>query len=197
MEIITDITRPGFCQSTALTDEMPTMADQFLRFMTRAMWGGEEVLDIGMYGYKSQRMKEAGMDVDQGYSPDFNYQPIMPEYLNFPDGYRIITCFETIEHVQNPLLFVKNIIEHLHPDGSLFLSTPCRPRFLWTVHHFFEMDGAHLQKWIFNPLGLEIVRKKKVRIPHHWTFYLKGFRPFMRLFFGYTWIYEVRFKKEK
>jgi 2-polyprenyl-3-methyl-5-hydroxy-6-metoxy-1,4-benzoquinol methylase len=36
----------------------------------------------------------------------------------------IITCFETLEHVDDPIYFLKNLKKNLKPGGMLILSTP-------------------------------------------------------------------------
>lgn len=97
---------------------------------------------------------------------------------------------------------MKNLLRPGHcPDDDMTrpmpimmdtLSAPGRPKILWGEYHFREYTPAELQKWILNPLGLQIVRKKRVRIDHHWSFYFKGIRPFLRLFYGFTWIYEIK-----
>ena len=39
--------------------------------------------------------------------------------------YDCIVSFDTIEHVSHREIAFENLVNHLHPDGSLLLSTPC------------------------------------------------------------------------
>lgn len=189
-----DLTRPGYCDQTALDYEHPVMTGAFIDFMIdsfRMNNASVTLLDVGDAGYKSNAMSEY-WDVVQLKSSDFNFSGGSVDDSGM--SYQVVTCFETLEHIQNPLLFIKNISHWFDSDGVLFLSTPGRPKFLWGDKHFREYTPKELQKWLLNPLGLEIVRSKRVRIDHPWWFYFTGFRPFMRLFFGYTNIYEIKYK---
>jgi 2-polyprenyl-3-methyl-5-hydroxy-6-metoxy-1,4-benzoquinol methylase len=44
---------------------------------------------------------------------------------DFPEGkWDVATCFEVIEHVENPEFLIKNIFEHLNDNGILIFSVP-------------------------------------------------------------------------
>lgn len=90
--------------------------------------------------------------------------------------------FEVLEHLMNPLNFLRSCREHLKDDGRLFLSTPVgKPRFLWSEHHFHEMHLPELLD-LLKVAGFSVKRMESHRI-RPWRFYLKGFRPFLRLFY--------------
>ena len=126
-----------------------------------------------------------GWNITNIFGFDFNYPPV-------PDKrYDLVICLETLEHVQNPLSFMKYLSESITDDGEIFLITPARMRFLWTEHHFFEMSGDHIQKWLLDILGLKITHRKRVRITYPLRFYFTGIRPFLRLFFSHTWMYRI------
>ena len=45
--------------------------------------------------------------------------------LSYPQNYfDVVVSYHVIEHVQNPLEFIRNIFFHLKPGGILFISTP-------------------------------------------------------------------------
>lgn len=128
------------------------------------------------------------------------FDPLTAEDFNFDDfegqeageKYDIITCFEILEHLQNPLFFMKNIVNRLDANGTIFLSTPSRPHMFYPSYHFHEMKPQHLINWIFSPLGLEIVKRGRLKINMRWSEHLKGIRPFLRLFINYTNIYQLK-----
>lgn len=147
------------------------------------------VADIGCVNAKSVYIAAFfNHDIEQVVSEDFNF-------WTFPrwdiEDYDFVLCLEVLEHLQNPLHFMKNVKLMLKPGGVLYLSLPARPRFLWTEHHFFEMNKKHLTKWILAPLGLKIVDCKRIRLGNPWWFYFSGVRPFLRIFFNHTFIYKI------
>ena len=78
--------------------------------------------------------------------------------------YDIITAFEVIEHLYNPLHFLMEIKRVLKSGATLYLSTPKgKPYFLWSEEHFHEMGYTRLNSLI-NRAGFSIVRKKQIRI---------------------------------
>ena len=44
--------------------------------------------------------------------------------IDFDEKFDIITSFETLEHVDDPIFFLKNLRKNLKPGGLLILSTP-------------------------------------------------------------------------
>lgn len=63
----------------------------------------------------------------------------------------IITCFEIIEHLDNPLEFIREAGRLLKPEGIIVLSTPSRERLL-----------VNLPKWDFPPNHLTRWNKKAI-----------------------------------
>ena len=62
-----------------------------------------------------------------------------------------ITCFEVIEHVDNPKQLLLNLVAHIKPAGKIFLSTPSRERM-----------GAHLNGWDYPPNHLSRWNEKAI-----------------------------------
>ena len=132
------------------------------------------------------------------YAKDFNF-----DTLYYGIKYNTVFCFEILEHLQNPLFFLMQIKSIMSEDGVLYLSTPNKPKFLWSEFHYNEISAKHMQKWLLDPLNMKIVRKKRLRM-NLWTDYLIGFRPFLRALknpmpliktlTNITWIYEIRLK---
>lgn len=188
--------KPGYQESEYINRPTPWIAEDTIGFMLECgVPKGATVVDIGPPSYKSKRMGEY-WNVVHADAEDFNYyKPFIHSKLEELPPSEIITCFEVLEHLQNPLLFLDHIAGMMHKDGTLFLSTPSRPKFLYPEFHFHEIEPKRLQKWLLDPLGLEIVRGKRIRINNRndWKFYI-GFRPFLRLFLNFTNIYQIKFK---
>ena len=163
------------------------MTDKFTDFIHHVFF---PIADVGEINAKKIYLaKKFNCTIYELNCEDFNF----PE---FSGKYQTIFCFEILEHLQNPLLFMQELTKCLEDDGDLFLSMPGRIRFMWSKTHFFEMPEKHFSKWILNPLDLKIVRSKKIRIKSKITFRsFIGIRPIIRLFlipFNYTTIYQIQ-----
>lgn len=139
--------------------------------------------DIGERNVKMEYIKSVlGVSVDQITAHDFND-------CVFSGDYDYVFCFEVIEHLQDPLRFMSEVMKL---GDVIYLTTPNRPRFLWSPHHYNELSPTRIHKWIFEPLGLSVIRRKRLYVPHKWWFYFTGVRPFLRLFLNTKWIYELK-----
>jgi len=58
----------------------------------------------------------------------------------------IITFFEIIEHLDNPLEFIQNVKRLLKPNGKIILSTPWRERLLPSLN-IWDYPSFHLTRW--------------------------------------------------
>ncbi len=112
------------------------------------------------------------------------------------ERYDVVTCFEIIEHLFNPLHLLLQIREVVPPGGRLYLSTPSgKPHFLWSSSHFHEMSFSSI-KALFDRAGFSILRKKKITT-YPWWFYFKGVRPLLRAVFERTWLFELSAEKKR
>jgi hypothetical protein len=149
----------------------------------------DSCLDLGEMNprmeYIKKRYKELQfeIDVNQVDTNDFNFDTLPPCKVN------VVFAFEVIEHLQNPLWFMRELKKLT--DGSIYVIIPCNPRWLWHKMHFFEMDRKHFEKWILKPLDLKIVRYKKIIFIPAWRKYLIGFRPLLKLLTGKTTIHDM------
>ncbi len=97
-------------------------------------------------------------------------------------SYDVITSFEVLEHLYNPLHNLLEIHRVLKPNGYLFLTTPCgKPHFLWSKDHFHEMFTRELESLV-QRAGFRIERKVVFRV-HPWWFYFSGIRPLLRFIY--------------
>lgn len=115
---------------------------------------------------------------------DFDVDPLKGEYST-------IFCFAILEHLFNPLFALENMRKVLKPGGKIYLSTPHRPHFLWTEHHFHEMDTTRIL-WLFEKAGFEIVKHERQNLRDRWIRHFRGFRPFCRFFIKPMGLYKLR-----
>lgn len=114
------------------------------------------------------------------------------EPLDRTKSYPVVTAFEVIEHLYNPLHLLLQIRAALYPAPSsrLFLSTPAwKPGCLQSPDHFHEMPKRSLDALVARA-GFEVVRSAEfgIRSP---LFCLRGVRPLLRCIFEKIRIYEL------
>ena len=89
-----------------------------------------------------------------------------------PPKFDIITCFEVIEHVDDPGQLIERLIGLLKPEGKIVLSTPSRER-LVPNSNMWDFPPNHLTRWnkealtnVFGSFGFEMSS----------LYYVEGFR---------------------
>ncbi|AIE74663.1 MULTISPECIES: bifunctional 2-polyprenyl-6-hydroxyphenol methylase/3-demethylubiquinol 3-O-methyltransferase UbiG [unclassified Synechocystis] len=72
----------------------------------------------------------------------------LKETLNNQEKYDIVTSFHTMEHVSDPVVFVREALNLLKPGGRFFFSLPLTPSGL-EIFHFTPRNHAphHLTRW--------------------------------------------------
>jgi len=119
-------------------------------------------------------------------SIDWNFN----EKTNITNKYDTILCFEVLEHVMNPLLFLEQLKKLLKKNGVIYISTPYQfPQILKAIHHYHEIPTDRLI-WLFNAANLKIVESGKLTIAGNWYNHINGIRPIMR-YFQKTRIYKI------
>jgi 2-polyprenyl-3-methyl-5-hydroxy-6-metoxy-1,4-benzoquinol methylase len=124
-------------QTTPATTTAPGLHEFLLeRIVPRYACHAARALDLGAgSGALALRLHEAGWDVlaaDANAAEykaglhfvqlDFNQQDFASELG--PGSFRLITCVEVIEHVENPIGFLRNVKRLLKPGGVAVLTTP-------------------------------------------------------------------------
>jgi SAM-dependent methyltransferase len=81
--------------------------------------------------------------------------------------YDRIVCFDTIEHIAHREVMMKNVVDHLQPDGILLLSTPVRGELVlhphWE-HHRVEYSPDVLYDFMSRYFG-EIIHPDDASFP--------------------------------
>ncbi len=152
---------------------------EFLRPMAHASGG----LDVGDRSTLTAQLEE------------FFHCPFTNTTVDLDTGelqgrYDVVTCFEVLEHLFNPLRCLLQIKKVLVRDGRLYLSTPTgKPQFLLSPSHFHEFSDHSLTALIKRAGFTELRRKKVTTQP--WWFYFTGIRPMLRGVFERTWLLEL------
>lgn len=121
---------------------------------------------------------------------DFNY----PSKIR--KKYDIIFCFEVLEHIMNPLLFLNELKTILMKEGTIYLSTPYQiPTILKAKHHYHEIPSDRLM-WLFYEARLNVCDVKKITIAGNWYNHLTGIRPIFR-YFQKTRLYKLKNEERK
>ena len=107
-------------------------------------------------------------------------------------SFDVVTAFEVLEHLYNPLHLLLEVRKVLHSGhcSRLFLSTPVfKPLCLQSSDHFHEMSRRALEALVARA-GFRLVRSHEFRI-RPLFFYLTGVKPLMRAIFEKIQIYEL------
>ena len=78
-----------------------------------------------------------------GFREAVTYDPMVPEHARAPDGrFDLVTCFETLEHLPDPVAGIAEIIECIAEPGAVFYSTLTQPA---------DFDRMGLSWWYVGP----------------------------------------------
>lgn len=143
----------------------------------------EPVADIGIMNIKATRAAEFyGINIAQiGIGIDWNREP-------FPEGeWGTLLFYDSLEHMLNPLFVMDNLHRILKPGGVLYITLPQRPSWLWTEHHWHEIDRSRCE-YLFRSAGFTIEAWRVIR---YWRF-KAGLRPLIRYFYDKSTFYKLR-----
>uniref|UniRef100_Q3APG0 Uncharacterized protein n=1 Tax=Chlorobium chlorochromatii (strain CaD3) TaxID=340177 RepID=Q3APG0_CHLCH len=111
-------------------------------------------------------------------------------------SYNVVTAFEVLEHLYNPLhllLQVRNVLRG--NDARLFVSMPLwKPHILASPDHFHEMTRRAALS-LFERAGFAVVRRAEFRIREP-LFYVTGIKPLLRAWYEKIQIYELAMQVE-
>ena len=63
-----------------------------------------------------------------GFLDAVTYDPMVSEHASRPDGkFDLVTCFETLEHVPDPVASIGAIVDYVAEPGAVFYSTLTQP----------------------------------------------------------------------
>jgi len=110
--------------------------------------GARSVSSLDCDRDKSQKIQKMCANVNNCYATAMDAQAI-----GFKDGsFQVVTCFEVIEHIENPRILISEVRRILRRDGFLILTTPNRAMRLlplqspWNREHFREYRRQSLRR---------------------------------------------------
>ncbi|OGC04356.1 hypothetical protein A2V82_05785 [candidate division KSB1 bacterium RBG_16_48_16] len=146
----------------------------------------KNVLDIGQENEFAKQMATFFQMNCYFTTSDLDYKLLIDtkeNQLNELVPFHYIFCFEVLEHLMNPLLFLENLKPFISTETQIFVSVPRRPLFLWTETHFHEFSERRI-KHLFRSAGYKIIAHEWHIAWHDPWFYVSGIRPFLRLTIG-------------
>lgn len=105
---------------------------------------------------KGTPKKYVTLDINKDFNVDFTNDVNYP--FDIEQKFDTVFCFETLEHVWNPLQAVRNVYEHTKKGGTMYFSTP----FINPIHdtHDFLRYTDEWYKKVFS----EYLDVKEVRV---------------------------------
>lgn len=143
----------------------------------------QTVMDLGPYNHLGCRMKHA-FDCYVRNTGEVDLDDSWQFGAWFAD---VVTAFNILEHVFNPLLVLRKGMSILRPGGKLYAAVPRRPSWLRSDYHFHEFDDYRWE-WLVKRAGLKVTRHASFRFKHG------GFgvvRPAIRRMYEREHIYEM------
>jgi 2-polyprenyl-6-hydroxyphenyl methylase/3-demethylubiquinone-9 3-methyltransferase len=96
-----------------------------------------------------------------GFREAVTYDPMVAEYASKPDGkFDLVTCFETLEHMPDPVAGIGKMIECLAEPGAVFYSTMTQPA------HF---DTLGMSWWYVAPRNGHVSIFTRQALTHAWA----------------------------
>ena len=87
-----------------------------------------------LHSLKGRVKQRVGLDISREYSNFAKKKCNIKVYTEPIEKAKIreapfdlITCIQVLEHIENPLLFLKSIRKNLKPGGYLYIDVPNRP----------------------------------------------------------------------
>ncbi|MDC0357690.1 class I SAM-dependent methyltransferase [Oligoflexia bacterium] len=112
------------------------------------------------FDYGTERIQEGKQKEFELYRVDFSYDsfPIESETID------LAFCFQTIEHVLNPIFFLKNVFQSLKPGGYFIVTTPNMSAWFNIFHLVLGLppsSGPHVDS--------EKLKRKLALYSHVWS----------------------------
>lgn len=139
------------------------------------------ILDIGSQNFFGVRLARYYGVAINNTSGDLNSLSWRPEGSS--RSYNTVWIFEVIEHLVNPAQFLNSLSNYITSNTEIYMAYPYRTdvRF-WPQGHWHEMDERRFRA-LAKYCNYRIVKFQKRTLHRKLSFYLRGIRPLLRLFF--------------
>lgn len=116
-----------------------------------------------------------GVSVDNA-GGDYNYLLRAPR-----KDYDTVISGHVLEHLYNPGIYLADIRDHMKPGGKLLIVFPQRPKFLWTNHHYHEVDDYRF-RLMASDTGFTVSHYEQWHLRKSKSEHLTGIRTALRFF---------------
>ena len=124
-------------------------------YISKQIAGKRKILDIpagsGLFAHELQKMGHDVTKADIHNEEGFVFSNMEAELPFEENEFDVVTCLEGVEHVINPVQFIKNIVRITSEKGVIVISTPnisnlhSRLQFLFTGT-FFQFDARGMRQ---------------------------------------------------
>ena len=170
------------------------------RFFQEFIAAGKRVLEIGCSsGFMLLPLKETGLEV-AGVEPSENFTGFLkkkgiPVYRSLEDidasqknKFDLVMHFFVLEHVRNPVDFLKYALEFVIPGGVMVFEVPSRSdplltvyniaafqKFYWSAAHHYYYNRKALEYILQNVISkFEILQEQRYDLSNHITWAMEG-----------------------
>ena len=148
-----------------------------------------DVLDIAGPSEFGMRMaKKLNLEYRTTKQVDLNYD----WYFDFQDEYKNVFCFEVLEHLINPLVFLNNLKSRLYDRSLVFITYPYQTRFFKGKNHWKEFTKEEF-KTLAELSGFKVVHYDSFRNYLTPMIYLSGIRPLIKLVMSILGLIKIQF----
>lgn len=130
------------------------------RFAKNHVGAQDRVLEVGCgkgvfksfldesVSYRGLEFNQVAIDKAKSQGLDVTSQPIEIHAEEHPDEYDVVCHFQVLEHVSDPIGFLRACVKTLKPGGKLIVAVPAEDSFLSICENgWLNMPPHHVTRW--------------------------------------------------